>query len=127
MVSDLSVGTLGRLLQELGARLQLAPRVAKKGAAANWSAFATAAQSASLSYRNAMPAKLLAAAMVIGDIPAPYMAYVSTLLDEAPLPVVVAAVAVAASQAKVPPAQVWKHLGAWARALKSPRKGWHGL
>ena len=74
-----------------------------------------------------MPANMLAAAMVSGDIPAQYTAHISTLLDEAPLPVVVAAVAAAASQAKVPPALVWKHLGAWARELKSPRKEWHGL
>ena len=126
-VADLSVGRLGRLLQVLGARLQLAPRAARKGAAADRSALQTAAQSASVSYRNAMPANMLAAALVSGDIPAQYMAHVSTLLDEAPLPVVVAAVAAAASQAKVPPAQVWKHLGAWARELKSPRKEWHGL
>ena len=74
-----------------------------------------------------MPANMLAAAMVSGDIPAQYTAHISTLLDEAPLPVVVAAVAAAASHSKVPPAQVWKHLGAWARELKSPRKEWHGL
>ena len=94
---------------------------------ADQSALQTAAQSASVSYSDIMPGNVLAAVMVSGDIPAQYMAHVSTLLDEAPLPVVVAAVAAAASQAKVPPAQVWKHLGTWARELKSPRKEWHRL
>jgi transcriptional regulator with XRE-family HTH domain len=126
-VVDLSVGRLGRLLQVLGARLQLAPRAAHKGAAADRSALQTAAQSASVSYRSAMPATALAAALASGDIPPAYLAHISTLIDEAPLPVVVAAVEAAARQGRVPPAQVWKHLGTWARELKSPRKEWHGL
>ena len=126
-VADLSVGRLGRLLQVLGARLQLAPSPALQGASADRAALQIAAQSASVSYRNTMSANVLAAALVSGDIPAPFVAHVSTFIDEAPLPVVVAAVAAAARQAKVPPAQVWKHLGAWSRALKSPRREWHGL
>ena len=126
-VVDLSVGRLGRLLQVLGARLQLAPRAAHKGAAADRSAMHTAAQSASVSYRSAMPATALAVALASGDIPPAYLAHMSTFLDEAPLPVVVAAVEAAARLGGVPPAQVWKHLGTWARELKSPRGEWHGL
>ena len=126
-VVDLSVGRLGRLLQVLGARLQLAPRAAHKGAAADRSALQTAAQSASVSYRNAMSATALAAALVSGEIPPAYLAHISTLIDESPLPVVVAAVEAAANQGRVPPARVWRHLGAWARELKSPRGEWRGL
>lgn len=126
-VADLSVGRLGRLLQVLGARLQLAPRAVRTGAATDRAALKTAAQSASVSYRVVMPASVLASALASGDIPAAYLAHISTLLDEVPVTVIVAAVEAAARLAGVPPSQVWKHLGVWARQLKSSRKEWHGL
>ena len=126
-VVDLSVGRLGRLLQVMGTQLQLAPRATGAGVAANKAALQTAAQTASVSYRTAMPASALAEALVSGTLPAQYVAHVSTLLDEAPVAVVVAAVEAAARQAGVPPGRVWKHVGAWARELQSPRKEWHGL
>jgi transcriptional regulator with XRE-family HTH domain len=126
-VVDLSVGRLGRLLQILGAQLQLVPRAARPGVVADRAALQTAAQTASVSYRDALPATALADALASGAMPPQYVAHISTLLDEAPLPMVVAAVEAAARRAAVPPARVWKHVGAWARELKSPRKEWHGL
>ena len=126
-MADLSVGRLGRLLQVLGTQLQLAPHVARPGLAANRAALKTAAQTASVSYREALSAAALAGALASGELPARYLAHISTLLDEAPVAVVVAAVEAAAQLAGTPPARVWNHLGAWARQLKSPRKDWHGL
>ena len=126
-VVDLSVGRLGRLLQILGSQLQLVPRPVRPGVAADRAALQTAAQTASVSYRDALPAAALSDALASGSMPLQFVAHISTLLDEAPLPVVVAAVEAAARRAAVPPARVWKHVGAWARELKSPRKEWHGL
>jgi transcriptional regulator with XRE-family HTH domain len=126
-VADLSVGRLGRLLQVLGERLQLAPLAQTAGAAASRAVLKAAAQSASVSYRDVMPGGALAAGLATGDLPPRYLAHISTLLDETPVPLVVAAVQAAAHLASVPPAQVWKHVGRWARELKSPRGDWHGL
>ena len=126
-VVDLSVGRLGRLMQALGTPLQLVSRAAPSGPKADRVALQTAAQTASVSYRKTLSSTALADALANGDILAGHVAHISTLLDEAPMPVVVAAAEAAARRAGVPPARVWKHIGAWARELKSPRKEWHGL
>ena len=126
-VADLSVRRLGRLLQVVGTQLQLAPYAARSGPAADRAALQTAAQVAGVSYRQPMPAMTLANALATGDIPPLFLPHLSTLLDEAPMQIVVAAVVAAARLACVPPAHVWKHLGRWAHELKSPRKEWHGL
>ncbi len=129
-VADLSMGRLSRLLQVVGAQLQLAPHAAPGdvGAAARYAqALATATQTASVSYRTVMPQEALADVLATGTLPTEYVAHVATLLDEAPLSVVVAAVEAAAHGAGVRPARVWKHVGVLARQLKSPRKEWAGL
>ena len=126
-VADLSVGRLGRLLQVLGTRLQLAKPPAPRSLKANQACIASLAQSASVSYRTLLPGRVLALALASGELPQQYLAHISTLLDEAPLPMVTAAVEAISRSAKLPPAQVWKHLGAWARELKSPREAWRGL
>jgi transcriptional regulator with XRE-family HTH domain len=127
-LGDLSVGRLDRLLQIVGLRLQWAtPPAALGTVAAQRRALQTAAQTASVSYRQPLPARTLAAALASGELPTEFIAHMATLLDEAPLPIVVAAVEAAALQADVPAARVWKHIGAWAGALQSPRKEWHGL
>ncbi len=123
---DLSVGRLGRLLQIVGLRLQWQPqpRVLLQ---AHKRALATAAQIASVSYASQMPAAALASALASGHIPDTFAAHMASFVDEAPLPVVVAAVEAAALVAKLPTAKVWKHVGEWARTLQSPRKAWYGL
>jgi len=126
-VPDLSVGRLGRLLQVLGTQLQVAPRSRRGGVAADRAALQTAARTASVSYRLVLPSTVLADALATGVLPAPYLAHFATLLDESPLPVLVAAVEAAGRRAAVPPAQIWKHVGQWARELKSSRKEWRGL
>lgn len=126
-VPDLSVGRLGRLLQVLGNQLQVVPRARRDDAAADRAALQAAARTASVSYRRVLPTAVLADALATGVLPPQYLAHVATLLDESPLPVVVAAVEAAGRRAAVPPSQIWKHVGQWARELKSSRKEWHGL
>ena len=126
-VPDLSIGRLGRLLQVLGTQLQLVPRGKRGDAAGDRAALQMAAQTASVSYGRVLPGKVLANALATGVLPPPYLAHFATLLDESPLPVIVAAVEAASRRAAVPPALVWKHVGQWARELKSSREEWHGL
>ena len=121
-LADLSMGRLGRLLQVMGLRLQWEPA---RGASDQ--ALAQAAQMCSVSYSDALPPGVLAAALASGVLPQAYGAHMITLVDEVPLPVVVGAVEAAAAQGGVPAAKVWKHIGAWARAQKSPRKEWIGF
>lgn len=121
-LADLSMGRLGRLLEVLGLRLQWEPARAPSDRA-----LAVAAQTCSVSFSTELPPPVLAAALVSGVLPLAYRAHIGTLIDEAPLQVVVAAVEGAAAQGGVPAASVWKHIGAWARTLLSPRKEWYGL
>jgi hypothetical protein len=115
------MGRLGRLLQVMGLRLQWEPAHAPGDRA-----LTVAAQTCSVSFSTVLPPQVLAAGLVSGVLPQDYRAHMGTLIDEAPLSVVVA-VEAAAAQGGVPAAKVWKHIGAWARALLSPRKEWHGL
>ena len=121
-LADLSMGRLGRLLQVMGLRLQWEPAHAPSD-----QALAQAAQMCSVSYGDALPPGVLAAALASGVPPQAYGAHMITLVDEVPLPVVVGAVEAAAAQGGVPAAKVWTHIGAWARAQKSPRKEWIGF
>lgn len=121
-LANLSLGRLGQLLQVVGLRLQWEP-----ARGVDTLALATAAQTASVSFVTALPPQVLAQALASGVLPKAYAAHIGTLLDEAPLPVIVAAVEAAAVQSGVPAAKVWKHVGAWARAMLSPRKEWYAL
>ena len=87
-------------------------------------ALQSVSQTASVSYKLALDPTALAAALVDGELPPSITPHIATLLDEAPLALIVAAVeevAVASSQS---PKLIWKHLLQWARDLKSPREVW---
>jgi transcriptional regulator with XRE-family HTH domain len=81
-------------------------------------------QTASVSYKTVLDAATLDKALVDGQLPANITPHVATLLDEAPLPLIVAAVEEVASQARVSPKLLWKHLIAWAQTLQSTREVW---
>jgi transcriptional regulator with XRE-family HTH domain len=121
-LADLSMGRLGRLLQVVGLRLQWEPAQRVDALA-----LTIAAQTAGVSLSTPLPPQVLAQALASGVLPKAYSAHIGTLLDEAPLPVIVAAVEAAAVQSGVPAAKVWKHVGEWARAQQSPRKEWYAL
>jgi transcriptional regulator with XRE-family HTH domain len=87
-------------------------------------ALQSVSQTASVSYKLALDPTALAAALVDGELPPSITPHIATLLDEAPLALIVAAVeevAVASSQS---PKLLWKHLLQWAHDLKSPREVW---
>jgi transcriptional regulator with XRE-family HTH domain len=87
-------------------------------------ALQTLCQTASVSYKTVIDAATLAKALVDGQLPASITPQVATLLDEAPLSLIVAAVEQVASQAQVSPKLLWKHLIVWAQALQSIREAW---
>lgn len=99
------------MLEVLGLRLQW-----ESAPAPSDRALAQVAQMCSVSYTDALPPSVLAAALASGVLPEAYAAHMTTFVDEVPLQVVVGAVESAAAQGGVPAAKVWKHIGVWARA-----------
>lgn len=115
---DLGAAKLMALLNLLGMDLAAqirAPRVR---------ALALLSQTASVSYKTALVPEALARALVDGALPAALVPQVATLLDEAPLSLIVASVEEVAARTHTPPKTMWKHLTAWAHELQSPRAAW---
>ena len=115
---DLGAAKLIVLLDLVGINLHAGTR---KG---HEHALESISQSASVSYRTVLDPKVLAAALVDGELPKGITPHVATLLDEAPLSLIVAAVEDVAMKSRMSPKLLWKHLFHWARELHSPRGVW---
>lgn len=81
-------------------------------------------QSSSVSYRRTLTPNVLATVLASGELPPKWLPHIATMLDEAPLKFIVAAVDEAARAHGVPAKRIWQHLLRWARELKSPRPVW---
>lgn len=117
-IGDLGVAKLLLLLDLLGLTLAAQERDA------SLLGLRVASRTASVSYRRALLPSELSDALITGVFPDEIMPHVATLLDEAPLQIIVSAVAEAAQQRRVAPKIIWRHLIKWAHALQSPRKVW---
>jgi transcriptional regulator with XRE-family HTH domain len=115
---DLGVAKLATLLSTLGLRLQA--HALSRNQRGLW----MASRTASVSYKQPLTADQLASALASGDVPPAVRPHVATLLDEAPLSMVVAAVEAAAAANDVPPRVIWRHVLRWAREAHSPRAAW---
>jgi transcriptional regulator with XRE-family HTH domain len=87
-------------------------------------ALALLSQTVSVSYKHALKPAELSLALVQGNLPEVIMPHMATLLDEAPLAMILAAVEQVARKTQTPPKTLWKHLVKWAQALQSPRAIW---
>lgn len=117
-IVDLGASKLAQLLDLLGLSLR-AEHQASRGRGLQ-----AISQTASVSYKQSLTPKLLAAALASGELPAKWLPHVSTMLDEAPTKFIVSAVEEAARSQGVPAKMVWQHLLRWAHELKSPRSAW---
>ena len=115
---DLGASKLIALLDLLGVDLDAGARHP------HGRALQLASQTASVSYKNVLDPQMLAAAMVNGALPAAITPQVATLLDEAPLSLIVAAVEEVAKASSLSPKAIWRHLLAWTQELQSPREVW---
>ena len=115
---DLGTHRLLGLLQLLGMGLTAQTRTPRT------QALAMLSQTASVSYKTALMPDALAQALVSGELPDALLPQVSTLLDEAPLPLIVSGLEEVAQRTHTPPKTLWKNLTAWAQALQSPRTAW---
>ncbi|MYN16793.1 helix-turn-helix domain-containing protein [Rugamonas sp. FT107W] len=87
------------------------------------SALTVAARSISTSYRDVMTPDMLSMVLRSGQAPDQFQPHLMALLDETPLPVVVKAVAEAATP-DVPAKKIMKHLSQWAKQWKVCRTVW---
>jgi len=115
---DLGTHRLLGLLQLLGMDLTAQTRKPQP------QALALLSQTASVSYKTALLPDALARALVSGDLPDALVAQVSTLIDEAPLPLIVSGIEEVGQRTQTTPKALWKNLTTWAQALQSPRAAW---
>lgn len=117
-IGDLGVSKLLNLLDLVGLSLDAHARPERQHA------LRMASRTASVSYRTALSSMELARALADGALPAGITPHVATLLDEAPLPIIVSAIEEASKQEHVPPKKIWRHVIRWAHELQSTRKVW---
>lgn len=87
------------------------------------SALTIAARSIGTSYRDVVTPDMLTNMLRSGDAPAQFHPHLMALLDELPLPIVLQAVAEAATP-DVPAAQIMNTLKRWAKEWKTNRTVW---
>lgn len=117
-IVDLGAAKLIALLDLLGLTLDAAERPPKDNV------LALVSRTASVSYKEVLTPEALTAALVEGQLPANITHQVATLLDEAPLSLIVGAVEEVARHTHCPAKTLWKHLVHWASDLQSPRPVW---
>jgi transcriptional regulator with XRE-family HTH domain len=115
---ELGAAKLITLLDLVGLRLDAGTRKCLKHA------LQSVSSSASVSYKTVLDPAVLAAALVDGALPEGMTPHIATLLDEAPLSLIVAAVEEVARTSGTPPKLLWRHVFHWARDLHSPRGVW---
>jgi transcriptional regulator with XRE-family HTH domain len=115
---DLGAAKLLALLQLLNIEINAQERPAKANA------LVLLSQTASVSYKRSLKPAELRQALAHGALPEAIAPHIATLLDEAPLPLILAGVEQVAQQTHVPAKQLWKHLKIWAQDLQSPRAVW---
>lgn len=127
-IRDLSLTRTARLLDVVGLAVQLSParaRVAPAGSqVAPRSALALAAQTASVSYRQALSAAQVREIFSAGEIEPDFLPHVFTLLEEAPVSLLARVVEELHAQTGVAHARVWQTMRQLAHQLKSGRALW---
>lgn len=117
-ILELGVVRLMSLFDLLGISLQAnAPQRRRN-------ALELASQTASVSYKNTLNPAELAQALVAGELPKHILPHIATLLDEAPLPLIVSAIEEIANAYHQPPKLLWKNVAKWAQQVQSNRAAW---
>jgi transcriptional regulator with XRE-family HTH domain len=118
-LSDLGFNRVAQVLAVLGLDLDPPSSAARSRKRGLW----MAAKNASVSYVQEVPPDTLSHALVSGSVPKGYVAHLTHLLDEAPVPLVVMAVEEAAANEGVAPKAVWRNVAKLARSLAVHRQG----
>jgi transcriptional regulator with XRE-family HTH domain len=115
---DLGANKLFHLLSVLGVSIEAHPKTNQT------QALALVSQTASVSYNTALQPAALGQALLTGQYPTAFTPHLATLLDEAPLSLIVSAVQEVAQNNPQTAKQIWKHLCKWAREFGSLRMAW---
>lgn len=115
-LKDLAFGRLAAVLELIGMSLEA------QAHPAYGNGLRMASVGAGVSYRRGIEPDELADALASGRVPPALAPQLATLLDEAPLPLLVRAVEEAARRAKISPATIWRNLERWAAEWRSPRR-----
>ena len=115
-LKDLGVAKLLALASVLGIRMTAAA-MPKKG-----NGLYMASITSGVSHRQKIGEKNLSKALGAGVIPAGYRPQIASLLNEAPLEILVKAVEESAVREQVAPKKIWAHVRMWARDLMSTRR-----
>ena len=83
-----------------------------------------ASKTASVSYKTKLQSAELSHSLACGELPDAICAHVATLIDEAPLVIIVSAVEEAAIENHIAPKLIWKNIHRWAQEMHSPRSAW---
>jgi DNA-binding XRE family transcriptional regulator len=83
-----------------------------------------ASKTASVSYKTELKRSDLSQSFASGKLPETIYPHVATLLDEAPLEIIVSAVEEAAKLNQISPKVIWKNIERWAQEMHSPRLAW---
>jgi hypothetical protein len=83
-----------------------------------------ASKTASVSYRTKLQSSDLSRSLAYGVLPEKIYPHVASLLDEAPLEIIVSAVEEAAKINRVAPKVIWKNINRWAHEMHSLRSAW---
>lgn len=118
-LSDLGFQRVAQVLSVLGLDVSEPTTAAREKKRGLW----MAAKTASVSYSSELAPEILGHALASGDVPEPFVAHLTHLLDEAPLPIIVMAVEEAASREHVLPRQVWRNVAKLAKSLAVYRQG----
>jgi transcriptional regulator with XRE-family HTH domain len=116
-LEDLGYKKLGNVLSVLGIEMETAEKKTFKDA------LGMAAKTASTSYKAILTSSDLKNILQTGEAPKIFEAHIMTLLDEAPISIVLGAVKEASSE-KVPAKKIMKHLAKWADQWQTTKKVW---
>ncbi len=97
----------------------------RDGGSSSHGGLQAACRASSASYRLSIDEDSLARALSTGDMPSEWIPHLATLIDEVPLPLLVAAVEETSRRKGTPPQQIWQNLLRWASEIRSPREAWH--
>jgi len=117
MLNDLGYTKLKAVLDILSLDMETVQRLGPK------SALMVTARSISTSYRDVITPDMLSHMLRSGDAPEQFQPHLMALLDETPIPIVVKAVAEAATP-EVPTKKIMKNLSLWAKQWKVCRTVW---
>lgn len=121
---DISSITLFKVAELLSISIDFVQRTKRPQASKTLSPLEMAANSASVSYKTALPSEALKAALLSGKIDMKWTAHVAHFVDEQSDPMVLSVVREVSESSGMEPRTIWRNAKALARSLDSVHPRW---